>query len=52
VRFISFIIGDTDLKPAGNELKLVRCSGGCKECEKVETDVKLQTRCNVCEIKF
>ena len=52
VRFISFMIGDTDLKPAGNELMLVRCSGGCKECEKVETDVKPQTKCNVCDITF
>ena len=52
VRPISFKIGDTELKPAGNEIKLVRCSGGCKECEKVENDIKPQTRCNVCEITF
>ena len=25
VRFISFMIGDTELKPTVNELKLVRC---------------------------
>jgi hypothetical protein len=38
VRFIGFMIGKTELKPTGAELKLVRCTGGCKQCEKVETD--------------
>ena len=38
VRFTGFMIGETELKPNVAELKLARCSGGCKECEKVETD--------------
>ena len=38
VRFIGFMIGETELKPTVAEHKLARCSGGCKECEKVETD--------------
>ncbi len=45
VRFISFMIGDTELKPTDAEHKLVRCSGGCKECEKVDIDVKSEKRC-------
>lgn len=52
VRFISFMIEESELKPTVADLKMARCSGGCKDCEKVETDDKPEKKCYVCDITF